>query len=141
MNFDLRQLRYFVGIVQAGSLSRAADQLHVAQSLASIDFNDFEPALVSSDFSGDDAVRSRAIVRDPLFNVDSVELKSGGEIVLAENKLQIIAVVRGKGEVRSEGSVVALNAGQFCLVPAELETTVVAARGDVSLLRVEAGSN
>ena len=40
---DLRQLRYFVGIVQAGSLSRAADQLHIAQSaishhLASLEF-------------------------------------------------------------------------------------------------------
>jgi LysR family transcriptional regulator, nitrogen assimilation regulatory protein len=40
---DLRQLRYFVGIVQAGSLSRAADRLHVAQSalshhLASLEF-------------------------------------------------------------------------------------------------------
>lgn len=32
---DLRQLRYFVGIVQAGSLSRAASQLHVAQSAIS----------------------------------------------------------------------------------------------------------
>lgn len=32
---DLRQLRYFVGIVQAGSLSRAADQLNVAQSAIS----------------------------------------------------------------------------------------------------------
>ncbi len=32
---DLRQLRYFVGIVQTGSLSRAADQLHVAQSAIS----------------------------------------------------------------------------------------------------------
>jgi LysR family transcriptional regulator, nitrogen assimilation regulatory protein len=32
---DLRQLRYFVGIVQAGSLSRAADRLHVAQSALS----------------------------------------------------------------------------------------------------------
>ncbi len=32
---DLRQLRYFVGAVQAGSLSRAADQLHVAQSALS----------------------------------------------------------------------------------------------------------
>ncbi|HUI12467.1 MAG TPA: LysR substrate-binding domain-containing protein [Xanthobacteraceae bacterium] len=32
---DLRQLRYFVGIVQAGSLSRAADQLRVAQSAIS----------------------------------------------------------------------------------------------------------
>jgi LysR family transcriptional regulator, nitrogen assimilation regulatory protein len=35
MFMDLRQLRYFIGIVQAGSLSRAADQLHVAQSAIS----------------------------------------------------------------------------------------------------------
>jgi LysR family transcriptional regulator, nitrogen assimilation regulatory protein len=32
---DLRHLRYFVGIIQAGSLARAADQLHVAQSALS----------------------------------------------------------------------------------------------------------
>ena len=32
---DLRQLRYFVGIVQAGSLARAADQLRVAPSALS----------------------------------------------------------------------------------------------------------
>jgi LysR family transcriptional regulator, nitrogen assimilation regulatory protein len=32
---DLRQLRYFVGIVQAGSLARAANQLHVASSALS----------------------------------------------------------------------------------------------------------
>ncbi len=32
---DLRQLRYFVGIVEAGSLSRAAAQLHIAQSAIS----------------------------------------------------------------------------------------------------------
>lgn len=35
VTMDLRQLRYFVGIVQAGSLSRAAEQLHVAQSALS----------------------------------------------------------------------------------------------------------
>jgi LysR family transcriptional regulator, nitrogen assimilation regulatory protein len=32
---DFRQLRYFVGTVRAGSLSRAANQLHVAQSAIS----------------------------------------------------------------------------------------------------------
>jgi LysR family nitrogen assimilation transcriptional regulator len=32
---DQRQLRYFAGIVQAGSISRAADQMHVAQSALS----------------------------------------------------------------------------------------------------------
>jgi DNA-binding transcriptional LysR family regulator len=39
---DLRQLRYFIGIIQAGSLARAADQLHVAQSAVSHHLNRLE---------------------------------------------------------------------------------------------------
>jgi LysR family transcriptional regulator, nitrogen assimilation regulatory protein len=42
---DLRQLRYFVAIVQAGSLSRAADQLHVAQSAISHHLSNLESEL------------------------------------------------------------------------------------------------
>jgi mannose-6-phosphate isomerase len=115
-------------------------ELHVAQSLASIDFNDFEPALVSSEYSGDDTVRSRPVVRDRLFNVDHVEMKNGGRTLMAENKLQIVAVVRGRVEFHSDDSAVMLDAGQFCLLPAELEQPEVAAKADTSLLRVEAGN-
>lgn len=113
-------------------------ELHVAQSLASINFNDFEPALVSSNYSGDDNVRSRPIVRDQLFNVDNMEMKKGARTALMENKLQILALVRGCMEAQSEGNSVTLNAGQFCLVPAELEKTEISATSDTSLLRVEA---
>lgn len=113
-------------------------ELHVAQSLASIDFNDFEPALASSDFTGDDTVRSRPIVRNPLFNVDHLEIRAGVRGALAENKLQIVAVIRGKLEIKSEGSTVKLNAGQFCLIPAELENSVLTAGPETSLLRVQA---
>jgi LysR family transcriptional regulator, nitrogen assimilation regulatory protein len=42
---DLRQLRYFAGIVQAGSLSRAADQLHVAPSAISYHLGALESEL------------------------------------------------------------------------------------------------
>jgi LysR family transcriptional regulator, nitrogen assimilation regulatory protein len=42
---DLRQLRYFVGIVQAGSLSRAADHLRVAQSAISLQLASLETEL------------------------------------------------------------------------------------------------
>jgi LysR family transcriptional regulator, nitrogen assimilation regulatory protein len=42
---DVRQLRYFVGVVQAGSLARAADQLHVAQSAVSYHLNSLEAEL------------------------------------------------------------------------------------------------
>jgi mannose-6-phosphate isomerase len=115
-------------------------ELHIAQSLASIDFNDFEPGLVSSKYTGDDNVRSRSIVRDPLFNVDNLDMRNGGQTVLTENRLQILAVIRGRVEVQSEGNVVMLDAGQFCLIPAELEKTEVSAKAETSLLRVEAGN-
>jgi LysR family transcriptional regulator, nitrogen assimilation regulatory protein len=44
-DMDIRQLRYFVGVVQAGSLTRAADQLHVAQSAVSYHLHSLESEL------------------------------------------------------------------------------------------------
>jgi mannose-6-phosphate isomerase len=113
-------------------------ELHVAQSLASIDFNDFEPSLAQAPFSGDDRVKSRPLVRDALFNVDCVEFKKDAHSPLKVQKLQIIAVVRGQIEIQSEAESVALDAGQFCLIPAELENTEIIAKTDAALLRVEA---
>ena len=113
-------------------------ELHIAQSLASIDFNDFEPSLVQTRFSGDETAKSRPLVRHELFCVDSTELKSGARISLKPNQLQIIALVRGKIEVKSGVDTVTLDAGQFCLIPAELKQAEVIAKTDASLLRVEA---
>jgi len=112
--------------------------LHVAQSLASIDFNDFEPSMVQSKFSGDEKSKSRSLIRDPLFNVDAMELKSGACNTLKPNKLQIIAVVRGKVEVQNGTDRVTLDAGKFCLIPASLEKAEIAAKTDTEFLRVEA---
>ncbi|WP_407121234.1 LysR family transcriptional regulator [Bradyrhizobium sp. STM 3561] len=42
---DLRQLRYFLGIVEHGSIARAADELHVAQSAISLHLNRLEKEL------------------------------------------------------------------------------------------------
>lgn len=113
-------------------------ELHVAQSLASIDFNDFEPSLAQSKFSGDENTKSRALVRDPLFNVDAMELKSGAHNALKPKQLQIIAVVRGNVEVQNGTDKVTLDAGKFCLIPASLEKAELTAKTDTALLRVEA---
>ncbi|KGT73110.1 transcriptional regulator [Bradyrhizobium japonicum] len=42
---DLRQLRYFLGVVEHGSIARAADELHVAQSALSVHLNRLEKEL------------------------------------------------------------------------------------------------
>ena len=113
-------------------------ELHVAQSLASIDFGDFEPALIGQKFSGEDKIKTHPLVRDPLFNVEAVEMKPGTILNLKPCKVQIVATVRGKVGVRSGSNSVNLSPGQFCLVPACLERTEVLAKSEATLLRVEA---
>ena len=111
--------------------------LHIAQSLASIDFNDFEPAPVQSRLSGGE-IRTRPLVHDPLFNVEAVEMKDGASLKLKPRRLQIVAAVSGQVAVRGDSTVVNLSAGQFCLVPASLERVEVLAKSGAAWLRVEA---
>ena len=113
-------------------------ELHIAQSLASIDFNDFEPKLVSEKFSDDGKIKSRLLVHDKLFNVDNLEMKTGAIAKLKAQKLQIVAAVSGQVEIESNSEAVNLSAGQFCLIPASLERTEILAKSDAAWLRVEA---
>jgi mannose-6-phosphate isomerase len=113
-------------------------ELHVAQSLASIDFNDFEPKLVETKFVADGKIQKRTLVNDPLFNVEMWRLNSGATGWLKPGKLQIVAVTAGVLEIKSGSTVVNLSAGQFSLIPASLKQTEVLATSDAALLRVEA---
>ena len=121
-----------------GGLDGKPRELHVAQSLASIDFNDFEPKLVSGKFSGNDKIKSRSLVQDKLFNVEHLELKTGAVAKLKGQKLQIVAAVSGQFEIKSGSEIAGLSAGQFCLIPASLERTEILAKADAALLRIEA---
>jgi mannose-6-phosphate isomerase len=113
-------------------------ELHVAHSLASIDFNDFEPKLVETKFIGGGAIQKRSLVNDPLFNVEAWKLNPVASGSLKPKKLQIIAVTTGEVEIKSGSASVKLSAGQFSLIPASLERTEVLAKSDAALLRVEA---
>jgi mannose-6-phosphate isomerase len=113
-------------------------ELHVAQSLASIDFNDFEPVLVQSKFSGEGPIQKRPLVRDPLFKVETWQMKTVAGVSLKPRTLQIIAGLSGRLEIQSGSASVKMSAGQFCLVPACLERTEVLVKSDAALLRVEA---
>jgi len=114
-------------------------ELHIAQSLASIDFNDFEPKLAGGNFAGNDKIKSRPLVCDKLFKVENLELKPGAAVKLKEHKLQIVAAVSGEVEIKSGSETIKLSAGQFCLIPASLERTETSAKSDAAILQVEAG--
>jgi len=113
-------------------------ELHIAQSLASIDFNDFEPKRVETQFVTVGSIQKRALVNDPLFNVETWKLNSGASGQLKPKQLQIVAVTGGEIEIKGGSTSVNLSAGQFSLIPASLERTEVLAKSNAALLCVEA---
>jgi len=120
-------------------------ELHVAQSLASMDFNDFEPGLIEPKFIGGGKVvgfgqiQRCSLVNTPLFNVETWHLSSGLHSSLPAKKLQIVAVTDGPIKINGGSTTISLAAGQFCLIPACLEQTEIVAKSDAAFLRVEAG--
>ena len=113
-------------------------ELHIAQSLASIDFNDFEPKLVETKFVAEGKIQKRALVNDPLFNVETWKMNSGAGGLLKPKTLQIVAVTSGEVEIEGGPTSAKLSAGQFSLTPAGLERTEILAKSEAVLLRVEA---
>jgi mannose-6-phosphate isomerase len=113
-------------------------ELHIAQSLASIDFNDFEPKLVATKFAADGPLQKRSLVSDPLFSVEAWKLARGKSCGLKPTQLQILAVTAGAVAIQSDSTTVNLSVGQFCLVPAVLEQTEVRAASEAALLYIQA---
>jgi mannose-6-phosphate isomerase len=115
-------------------------ELHVAQSLASIDFNDFEPALVADHFESGPNFKSRRLVQDPLFNVTEMTIEGGTSMLLGKPGLRVIAVVNGAATIACGNSPtsVELKPGQFCLLPASLEAVEIWPKPQTTFLQVEA---
>ncbi len=107
--------------------------LHLEESLASIDFSDYEPAMSKSEFEAGMPVRSRSLVKHDLFNVDLCELE--GEAKLGEG-MQILAGLEGEIDLIAGETKVRLGSGQFCLVPASVPGTRVVAAKEASFLQV-----
>lgn len=120
-------------------LDGKARELHIAESLASIDFNDFEPALVTGAFAGDEALKRRWLVRDSLFSVEELRLAAGAVTPLPPGAMQIIACLTGTLNVDGDGLSVKLAAGHFSLVAASLDKVRLRASTPASVLCVAAG--
>lgn len=112
-------------------------ELHVAQSLASIDFNDFEPSLTIGEETRATHCHVRKLVSHPLFSVELFRAQNGGVISLPASRMQIIGVVAGEVRV-NHSSTPALRAGDFCLLPACLPKVELIATPKAQFLRTEA---
>ena len=116
-------------------------ELHVRQSLASINFNDFEPALVANDFSELKGARKRELTRDELFSADLIELRGSDPWPIIPGKAQIVAVVSGHLQVAHPSQPVSLSPGQFSLIPAASKGVVLKAASPATFLLIEPGRN
>ena len=114
-------------------------ELHLAQALASIDFNDFEPALVDSTFSSAGRFKIRPLARDSLFKADVFRALSKEALVFRQPRLRIIAVLE-RGVTVSDGAhSLELQAGQFCLIPASVKAAEIRNEIGSSFLLAEPG--
>lgn len=80
--------------------------LHIEESLASIDFDDFEPAM--------DEPNGNTLASCDHFVVDRCEIPAGGLITSADDRFSIIAVISGT-LVSSKGST--FQGGDFFILP------------------------
>ncbi len=113
-------------------------ELHVEQSLASIDFHDFEPPLIHSEFSRNQSFAVRFLVNDPLFRVDACRVKRDQRFYLRSDGVQIIGVLHGRLRLKYNEHELPLTAGQFALLPACLERVALTAETKVEYLQVQA---
>lgn len=111
--------------------------LHVAASLASIDFQDFEPDLIRSIYSRNPTLSVRYVVNDPLFRVDAHKVKRGLRWYLRSESLQILGLLRGRLEIKAADVQVTLTPGRFCLLPACLDRVTLEAGAASEYLHVQ----
>jgi mannose-6-phosphate isomerase len=111
-------------------------ELHVEQSLACIDFNDFEPELVQTPWHTSQGVRRKALVQSDLFRVDQVGLPPQSTLMIEGGQMRILAVVEGAIQLSSASGSLRVVAGQFCLLPASMPEAQVGNAAPATLLEV-----
>lgn len=115
-------------------------ELHVPQSLASIDFADVEPALARPAVVEDGNTMAReSIVRHGLFNADIWHARAASSRKLDEHQLRVAAVVTGKARASGGGVALEMTAGLFCLIPAATTDATLTLDAGTTVLLIEAG--
>ena len=96
--------------------------LHLDQSLASIDFNDFEPALIRGEPTEKGPANAQTLVSNPLFKVEVCRLQNRQSMLFSASNPRIIGLLEGRVVAADGVNSVELGKGQFCLVPSGLRT-------------------
>ena len=115
-------------------------ELHIPQSLESIDFADVEPALVTALLTqSPDNVEVQPLVRDPLFDIDLVRAGAEPAVRNLPQALHVLACVRGRVTARGGDVSQTLTDGQFCLLPATTREPSIAIERGTALLIARPG--
>ncbi len=114
-------------------------ELHVAQSLASIDFQDFEPPLIDNAFSSAGKFKIRSLVKHPLFKVDQYRALSRETLVFKQPRLRILAVLENRVTLSDGLHRLELQPGRFVLIPASVPVTEIGCEIDSGFLLIEPG--
>lgn len=115
-------------------------ELHIPQSLESIDFGDFEPGLVAASRRKDGGFAITRLVDAPLFRTDLMEARGAGEWQPRAARLRVVACVRGTITARGGDASATLQAGDFCLLPARMADVSMVTDGGAAFLVTEPGS-
>jgi mannose-6-phosphate isomerase len=116
-------------------------ELHIPQSLTSIDFQDFEPGLVGDSFKAAGRFKIRSLAKHPLFSVDAFRALSKEKISFQQPRLKIIGALENKVAI-SDGTVtVELQPGEFCLIPASVKAAEIHAEIGSSFLLIGPGES
>ncbi|MCL4178728.1 MAG: class I mannose-6-phosphate isomerase [Verrucomicrobia bacterium] len=110
--------------------------LHIEQSLACIDFSDFEPSLVQAPWHTAHELRRKTLVRSDLFQVDQIALLPQSILAIEGGQMRILAAVEGAIQLTSGTYSLRLAAGQFCLLPATLPEASVTSGTPATLLDI-----
>lgn len=113
--------------------------LHIRESLASIDFTDFEPFLTQAKYSRNPTISIRFLTDHPLFRVDACKVKRGQRFHLRIPAAHILAVIKGRLELTWRDHQLLLKPGDFVLLPLSLERITLTAQTQVEYLQVQVG--
>ena len=116
-------------------------ELHVAQSLQCIDFNDFEPSLVKSEAQCDEAgaIELRTVANDPLFSVSAIQVLRGEFFKLCGDRVEIIGVLEGRLNAVHRDEETPIAPGQFCLKPASIDPLTLSFQPPAHFLHIKPG--